>query len=177
MRQYLYPSVPAAYAEVVDALRGCDLVVTPSHHVRRPDRRGEASAAMGLHHHRAAVPAVAIRSAGLRSASGCRETAEPRASLQRLSPEVGASRSPALDEAHDSVPRLGRSTGWARSTFRRTALPAVHTGNVLASDGRTAAGLAEANGGDRLPPSTIRPNTVRSSIPSWSAFWRAGRRR
>jgi len=28
IRQVLYPSVPAAYAEVVDALRGCDLVVT-----------------------------------------------------------------------------------------------------------------------------------------------------
>ncbi len=28
MRQILYPGVPAAYAEVVDALRGCDVVVT-----------------------------------------------------------------------------------------------------------------------------------------------------
>ncbi len=28
IRQMLYPGVPAAYAEVVDALRGCDLVVT-----------------------------------------------------------------------------------------------------------------------------------------------------
>ena len=28
IRQVLYPSVPSAYAEVVDALRGCDLVVT-----------------------------------------------------------------------------------------------------------------------------------------------------
>jgi rhamnosyltransferase subunit B len=28
IRQYLYPAVPAAYSEVVEALRGCDLVVT-----------------------------------------------------------------------------------------------------------------------------------------------------
>jgi UDP:flavonoid glycosyltransferase YjiC (YdhE family) len=28
IRQMLYPGVPAAYAEVVDALRGCDLIVT-----------------------------------------------------------------------------------------------------------------------------------------------------
>ena len=51
VRHIMYPSVPTAYAEVMEAVREARPHRDAPHHVRRADRRGKDRDALDLHRH------------------------------------------------------------------------------------------------------------------------------
>ena len=144
VRRVLYPSVPAAYSEVMEAARACDCIVT--HPVafaaqivaEKTGMPWISTITTPLSFWSRFDPSVIAPSVG-------DQTKSLRPGLLWNGQEAWPGQNQALACAHHSLSRLGRVAAGERSHFRRTTLSSARAGTVFLADGSAATRLAGAN--------------------------------